>query len=86
MGKKASHAGQGWNSSSAEVILLEVLYRLEAIENGAGSVKEEEVESMEDLEAEEEEEEARLNGWGSSKALEMILVSDSMGSCFWGSG
>ena len=80
MGKKASHAGQGCISSSAEVMLLDLLYRLHASENEEGSAKEEEVETMEDLEAEDEEEDVRLKGCGSSKVMRGVLVSISVNS------
>lgn len=81
MGKKESHAGQRSISSSAEDILLVLLYRLHAIEKGEGSAKEEDVEAMEDLEAEDEEEDMRLRAWGSSKVLVGVLVLDSGSSC-----
>lgn len=63
-------------------MLLDLLYRLHGNEKGEGSAKEEEVETMEDLEAEDEEEEVRLNGCGSSKVMMGVLESISAKSCF----
>ena len=61
-------------------MLLDLLYRLHASENEEGSAKEEDVETMEDLEAEDEEEDVRLKGCGSSKVMRGVLVSISVNS------
>ena len=62
------------------MMLLVLLYRLQAMEKGESSGKEE-VETMEDLEAEDEEEDVRLKVCGSSKMLEGVLVSKGGESC-----